>query len=189
MTIALIGWGDMIWNPDILQLGGGWRPGGPDLPIEFCRIGGGFRVTLAFLESDEKKATYWAPTAVTDLVVAAKNLRQRLKSMPDVMHFVTKSGDSDKNADAESVELVAEWLEGHPSLEAAVWCGLRSNWETKRQKAFSVEDVVDYLRELELSGRVDPARQYFVRAPLLNRTPLWDRVMSSLSWEPEESEI
>lgn len=189
MTIALIGWGDMIWNPDILQLGEGWRQGGPELPIEFCRIGGGFRVTLAFLERDEKTATYWAPTPVTDLAVASKNLRQRLKTMPDVMHFVMRSGEIDKKADAESVALVTEWLEGHPSLEAAVWCGLRSNWEMKRQKAFSVADVVEYLRELELAGRGDPARQYFVNAPLLNRTPLWEEVMSRLSWEQEESEI
>ena len=45
---------------------------------------------------------------------------------------------------------VGTWLAGKPELSAAVWTGLRSNWEENRNsKTFSVDDAVLYVRGLE----------------------------------------
>jgi hypothetical protein len=38
MSIAMLAWGSLIWNPRDLPISGEWRQAGPVLPIEFSRI-------------------------------------------------------------------------------------------------------------------------------------------------------
>jgi hypothetical protein len=38
MKIAILGWGSLLWDPADLQLATPFEPGGPSLPIEFCRV-------------------------------------------------------------------------------------------------------------------------------------------------------
>ena len=38
MTIAIIGWGYLIWDPRGLDIELPWQPDGPLLPVEFARF-------------------------------------------------------------------------------------------------------------------------------------------------------
>jgi hypothetical protein len=40
MRVSIIGWGSLIWRPEVLQIESRWRRDGPSLPIEFARISG-----------------------------------------------------------------------------------------------------------------------------------------------------
>src|SRR5690348_7606352 len=50
MTIAILGWGSLIWNPRDLPISGKWQQNGPILPIEFSRISDNGRLTLVIDE-------------------------------------------------------------------------------------------------------------------------------------------
>ncbi|HOW68396.1 MAG TPA: hypothetical protein P5055_13320 [Candidatus Paceibacterota bacterium] len=50
MSIAILGWGSLIWNPRDLPITGDWQGDGPVLPIEFTRISDNGRLTLVIDE-------------------------------------------------------------------------------------------------------------------------------------------
>ncbi|MHB2268110.1 hypothetical protein [Pseudaminobacter salicylatoxidans] len=46
MRIAVLAWGSLVWDRQKLAIADDFDPSGPQLPVEFCRISGGGRLTL-----------------------------------------------------------------------------------------------------------------------------------------------
>jgi hypothetical protein len=157
MTISIIGWGSLIWHPGALQIESRWRRDGPSLPIEFARISRDGRLTLVIHEQSADVQTYWALSRCKTLDAAIENLQKR-EGTPtkSPMHCLLSSGEVyqgdgiRRNVSDGISGKIGTWLSGKPELSAAVWTGLRPNWEENRNnRTFSVDEAVLYVRELE----------------------------------------
>jgi hypothetical protein len=216
MTISIIGWGSLIWCPGAPKIKSRWRTDGPPLPIEFARISGNGRLTLVIYERSADMDTYWALSSCETLDTAIENLQER-EGTPTKrrIHCLLSSGEVyqgdgiSRNVSDGIRRKVGTWLARKPGLSAAVWTGLQSNWEEKRDgKTFSVEDAVLYIRELEHAvkqGTVDvrrsaeivlnSAREYVRNTPdqvqtrvrkILSAQPQWaDAALSPVLFDPE----
>ena len=71
MNIAILAWGSLIRDPRDLQIRDAFTPRGPRLPLEFCRVSSGGRLTLVIDEAHGAAcATYVAQSAFNDLDAA-----------------------------------------------------------------------------------------------------------------------
>ena len=52
---VVLAWGSSVWDPRELKIASKFAPNGPLLPIEFCRISGDGRLTLA-IDEDLRRA-------------------------------------------------------------------------------------------------------------------------------------
>ena len=78
MTIAIIGWGSLIWDPRDLPREGIWQDDGPELPIEFSRISVDARLTLVIDPADGSPVkTRYVLSPRTSLDDAIEDLRSR----------------------------------------------------------------------------------------------------------------
>jgi hypothetical protein len=94
--------------------------------------------------------------------------------------------------------LVSSWTSQRADVDAVVWTGLKSNWQEKRGRHFTVDDATDFLLALEAArGRAraayDRVRKYLTHAPAgvdtavrqAMRTRGWnDTNLSSTLFEP-----
>lgn len=186
MRLAVIGWGSLIWDPGELKLQGRWRKDGPLLPVEFCRLSGGHRLTLALLSGAELQPTCWALSALPNLELALKNLREREKTFPEHIHHLTRNGETVKNTLPEVVQRIGSWLNSHPELDAALWTGLSCNWEVRRKKPFSPADAVEYLKELCQASVSAAAEEYVRKAPKAIQTETRRLIELELGWTATE---
>lgn len=187
MRIAVIGWGSLIWCPGSLQIKTRWRSDGPGLPIEFARISGDGRLTLVIHPGSPDVHTYWALSAAADLDQGRQNLRVREGCNSRHIHSVTALPQTE-NAASDIEARVRSWLLVRDDVEAAIWTALPSNWGEKRDRTFTSEDAVLYLRGLEDSKgapglTLDRAREYVTNAPAQIQTPVRKTVRQQLGWE------
>ena len=77
MFIACLGWGSLIWKPDTLPLAGAWFFDGPDMPIEFARVGDGGELSTAICANAPMCKVLWAVLDVETLEEAREALRVR----------------------------------------------------------------------------------------------------------------
>ena len=78
MAIAILAWGSLIWNPGSLHIDGGWRLGGPTLPIEFSRISDNGRLTLVIDEQcGVPVPTRFALSSLPNVDDAVRDLQRR----------------------------------------------------------------------------------------------------------------
>jgi hypothetical protein len=202
MTIAIIGWGSLIWRPGALQIESLWRRDGPSLPIEFARISGDGRLTLVIHQESAEVQTYWALSGCETLDGAIENLREREGTVMSRIHCQLSSGEVyrrdgiRRNVSHGISGKVGTWLAGKPELNAAVWTGLLSNWEERREgRTFSVDDALLYVRELEEAvniGREEERRkaevvlkatcEYVRNTPAQVQTAVRRRLSSQQKW-------
>jgi len=185
MKIAVIAWGSLVWNPRDLQIVGEWKKDGPLLPVEFARISQDGRVTLVLLEDAEPQRTYWAMSALQDIEKAIVNLTKREGTTTPNIHGLDANRKTYGKPEESVVKAVTAWLNDHAhEVDGAVWTGLASNWQSKRQRRFSPEDVVRYLERIHGETR-QRAKEYFQKAPLQIRTKARQLVEERLGWKPE----
>jgi hypothetical protein len=78
MRIAVLAWGSLIWDQRGLKIVDKFEPTGPRLPIEFCRVSSGGRLTQVIDEIDDAGCiTYQARSSFDTLEAAIKNLSAR----------------------------------------------------------------------------------------------------------------
>lgn len=168
LNIVVVGWGSLIWRPGSLRLRTRWRQAGPRLPIEFARISRDGRLTLVIHPGAEDQSTYWALSELTVLDEARDDLCAREGSGLADIHHVLRDGRAAEAAPPDIVRLIGEWLARLEDVDAVVWTGLPSNWEEKRQRQFTREDAVEYVKQLEAGRDNDAysrAREYVTHAP------------------------
>ncbi len=190
MNIAVIAWGSLIWCPGSLSIRTRWRPDGPPLPLEFARISRDGRVTLVILPGSEDQGTYWAMSEFTALDEARRNLSEREGAKLADIHFLVRDEGRANAASPEVAERVGAWLLARHDLGAAVWTGLRNNWNEKRGQDFTPGDAVQYLEDLEersgdSGATYDRAREYITNAPPLIDTNV-RKAMRARGWQDTE---
>jgi hypothetical protein len=153
------------------------------LPIEFARISQDGRLTLVVHPGSADQRTYWAVSGLASLDEARANLGRREGTQLSNIHYVKTAGDAADGTPAEVVEKCRDWVRQHPEVEAAIWTGLPSNWEKERGHAFSPEDAVRYIQELET--RVYRAREYVQNTPSQIDTAV-RREMRKRGWQDAE---
>ena len=185
MKIAVVGWGSLVRDPRELQAAAPFAPNGPLLPIEFCRVSRGGRLTLVIDETfGAVCTTYSAPSALDNLDAAMKNLhaREDMRDARDVGFVDLASGERSDIAmrrHPDAVATIAAWAQAS-GYDAAIWTALASNFDEpgKGGEPFSVTAAIRYLEALE--GE-DPAGfllavDYIRSAPSEVDTPVRDEV-------------
>jgi hypothetical protein len=175
LNIGVIGWGSLIWCPGSLRIKTKWRTGGPMLPIEFARISDDGRLTLVIHPGSAPQQTYWAVSDLTDLEDARRNLKEREGCRDTAVHYLSQDGAHAPILPAVAKELTT-WLANHKKeVQAVIWTGLKTNWPAKRCRAFSPEDAMRYLEELDATHTrtklvYDRAKEYIQKAPVSIQT-------------------
>jgi hypothetical protein len=82
---------------------------------------------------------------------------------------------------------IKEWLNLKREVGAVVWTNLGTNWQGKRGNAFTCEDAVRYLEELEQRGQeaadcLKRAREYIRNAPEQIQPQVRKRIRVRSDW-------
>lgn len=186
MRIAVLAWGSLVWDRKGLAVADDFKPNGPRLPIEYCRVSGGVRLTLVIDEAfGASCATYSALSAVGDLDAAIENLRLR-EGMPGVrgVGFVdvasVQHSDGAMERHPQAVAAIKAWALAN-GYDAAIWTALASNFHEadKAAEPFLVETAICYLEALD-APKLAAALDYIRSAPPEVQTPV--RVAVNARW-------
>lgn len=185
--MAIVAWGSLIWCPGSLRIKTCWRLNGPRLPIEFARISKDGRLTLVIYPDSEDQPTYWAVSEFKRLDEVRRNVSERERAKLADIHYIIRNGEAMRRITPGVMQRMKDWLVKHDDLQGVVWTGLRSNWKEKRERDFTPEDGVQYLRELKPVGdRVstiyDRAREYVRNTPPQIQTEVRRR-MRAQGWQ------
>lgn len=192
MTIAVLGWGSLIWDPRELQLADfAWHLDGPKLPIEFARISeadpktGLPRLTLVLHEGSPEIPTLWALSAHSELSEACANLGRRERREEGAVGYVHRDGQrhltaiTDATVRKKLLETIDRWRE-QMDFDAVIWTDLPCKGFTP----FTIQKAVERLREWHQNGIATDAQKYVRCAPAQIRTAVRDRVERELQWLP-----
>ena len=168
MSIAVVGWGSLIWCPRELELDTGWRPDGPLLPIEFARKSGDGRVTLVITPGRQLVRTYWAESSLDTVEKVSENLRSREGTTSKWIHKYPG-----RDVDGQ----IAAWADTHAEVTAVVWTGLEPTFPTDELESL----VVAYLNGLH-GPWLSRAREYVEYAPAQVGTPVREAIERTLEW-------
>ena len=178
MRIAILAWGSLIWDRRELAIAGDFKPCGPQLPVEFCRVSGDGRLTLVIDEAfGASCVTYSAVSTRGDLDAAIENLRLR-EGMPSAKGVgfvdVVSGKQSDRAIDRhpKAVTAIKTWAQSN-GFDAAIWTALASNFHEpdKAGEPFSVEAAIRYLETLE-APKLCGTLGYIRSAPPEVQTPV-----------------
>jgi hypothetical protein len=180
MTVAIIGWGSLIWCPGALHIQAPWHFDGPSLRVEYSRISKSERLTLVIHQGCRLQQTLWTPAVSDEIDVVRRNLREREGTYSRFIHSATAEGDFSAGVGAEVRNAIAGWLNEHRELQACVWTGLSSNWREVKDTDFSVANAIRYLRDLP-----DPAaaREYIRNTPAQIQTEVRAAAREQLNWQ------
>lgn len=185
MSIAILGWGSLIWCPGSLSMQGRWRSDGPQLPVEFARISGGTRLTLVVLPGTRPQPTFWTLSGLSKHENTVENLRIREgRTRKSYIHWIKRDGSESPAIEPAVSRIVHTWLEQHCGLDSVVWTGIPSNWQTERRQSFSPRDALEYVRELAHQENTGSAEEYIRNTPDVIRTEVRDLVEEDLGWMP-----
>jgi len=127
-----------------------WRCDGPKLRIEFARISGDGRLTLVIHPGVVEQVTYRAVSEFEELSAAKSNLKNREHAKGVRHHGMSMSDEPVEKRDTAGTNIRCWLEEKKKDVDAAIWPGLPSNWEKKRNgNAFSPAHAVRYLEGLE----------------------------------------
>ena len=182
MTIAILAWGSLVWNPGSLQIVDGWRPGGPPLPIEFSRISDNGRLTLVIDEAcGVPVPTRFALSRFDNAEEAVADLQRRESApTPHGVGIVDFKGaltsERARKNHPRAVEAIRLWAQPL-GLDTVLWTAIGPRFAERTGSAFSVEAAMRYLGALP-----DPTRrmalEYIHNAPADVVTPVRTRVQT-----------
>jgi hypothetical protein len=172
-SIAIVGWGSLIWDSGPLEFDRtiGWRPGGPQLNIEFSRKSKDGRMTLVIDDRDGAPVTTrYAASTSSSLDSAIHNLAER-ESAPgaEAIGFLTLGSTNSVSRSDASYTTIETWCAAN-GFTSAVWTDLPP------MSGYTLRGAICYLEGLSGTA-LFRAREYFVRAPPEVKTPLRDAMI------------
>jgi hypothetical protein len=195
MRIAVLAWGSLIWNRRELAIAEDFKPDGLLLPVEFCRVSGGGRLTMVIDEAFGVSCpTYVAASACGDLDAALENLWIREGSQDEVLTKNVRAHGRVGFVEVASCHGSAKAKERHPKavatiktwarangFDAAIWTALASNFHEpdKAGEPFSAEAAIRYLEALD-KPKLDAVLGYIRSAPAEVQTPV--RIAVNARW-------
>jgi hypothetical protein len=175
LSIVILGWGSLIWDPRDLPREGMWQKEGPRLPVEFSRVSGDGRLTLVIDQAVGVPVnTRYVLSPRTFTSDAVKDLAAREGTGPSQIGFVDvveASSSADRKPEQQfACAAVRAWCDEH-RFNGAVWTALNSNFQDETGTEFSVESVITYLNNLPKTAR-SVALHYIRSAPEEVITPV-----------------
>jgi len=177
--IAILGWGSLLWEPHAAfdDTHGQWLRSGPALSLEFSRISRS-RLDALTLVIDSKNGR---KTIVSYCISNRKNLddaicdlRCREGTPLTNIGFIERSTGRRNCDDKELFAVLSAWLEREnirENIDAVVWTNLKSNFDHKHHKPFSISEAIYHLQSLSPEAKVKAA-EYVWRAPKFVHTHL-----------------
>lgn len=175
MLIACLGWGSLVWKPDALRLASEWFMDGPQLPIEFSRVGDGGELATVVCANAPPCKVLWAVMAVETLDDACESLRKREQIPAD-----RRDGIGIFSARDSSIGGIAQWASVR-QLDAVIWTALPPRFQEVEGRIPSADNAVSYLDSLTGDAR-DHARDYIRRVPEQIDTPYRREFIKRLGW-------
>ena len=180
VKIVCIGWGSLVWKPDVLRCKGSWQGGGPLLPLEFARTSRDGRLTLVLTADGLLCPTRWVELDYGTAPQAQEALAGREASGPDSIGLWP--GPLPRHSVGAAA--VAQWASAQ-GFDAVVWTALKPKFlgEVGRVPVSS-DEVICYLQGLDPEAQ-SKAREYVVRTPDDVRTAFRDAIEIGMDWRLE----
>ncbi|RWD16093.1 MAG: hypothetical protein EOS75_30005 [Mesorhizobium sp.] len=182
MRIGVLAWGSLVWDRRDLAVAADFKPTGPRLPVEFCRVSGRAdqprRLTLVIDEAvGSVCSTYSAASVFDNLKDARQNLQDR-EGMDHVngVGFVDFASGTESHRAMErhpgAVETIKAWAADN-GYDAAIWTALACNFHEpdKANEPFTTDAAIRYLETLDEKA-LEYALTYIRLAPGEVRTPV-----------------
>lgn len=175
MRIACLGWGSLIWKPGSLPVESPWFEDGPELPIEFSRVGDGGELATAICLNARPCQVLWALLAVEYVDQAVRALRVREQIPAD-----RQDGVGIFTINSSTVGALGEWAAAR-QLDAVIWTALPPRFEGVEGLIPSLDDVLAYLITLD-GDTLEHAKSYMEQVPEQIDTP-YRREIRKLGWD------
>jgi len=183
MTIAILGWGSLIWRPEKLAIDmtKGWSTNGPVLPIEFARISSDGRLTLVIAEKGAEIQTLYAISCYKNLDEAILDLAVREGCGKNKIGYLKKdnTGFPENNL---FLTKVIDWLRSKDDIDAVIWTNLSKNFKDKLNLELTPGNAINYLRHLSQDAQAK-AEEYIRKAPAVVNTPIRSAIEEALGWK------
>lgn len=178
MRIVCLAWGSLIWKTGSLRLASGWRRGGPELPIEFARVGDSAELATVICPGAPNLPTRWAVLDAADLDDAQEQLREREGIAPEDRAMVGRvPADGPPAAHAE---VIAAWARSR-QVDGVVWTALPPRFDGTEGRMPTVDEAVAYLGSLKGEPRAH-AMHYVIHVPAELRTAYRRAFANRLGW-------
>jgi hypothetical protein len=178
--IACLGWGSLVWDPRELPIQRKWFSDGPFVKVEFLRHSNDGRITLVLSSTALPVRSLWAVMDDTDLAGAREALRKREK-IPRASLSDIGAWSRGENSPALVIDL-PQWAESH-GVDAVVWTALPAKFNGKDGQIPTVEQVVQYLSDLNGAVR-DVAERYVRLTPRQIDTVYRRKIEAAFQWTP-----
>ena len=180
--VALLGWGSLLWdyNNEFDTRHESWQRRGPILQIEFSRVSTTRNGTLTLVidpENGSPVPVSWSISRRPTIAQAVEDLKKRENTgINNIGAFSLV--DNARGFDKDSVGVIRAWAVDR-GLDGVVWTDLRSNFEKRTGKPFSVAAAMRYLKALQGDSRAE-AFEYIRRAPAFVQTRLRTAITDEL---------
>lgn len=183
MKIVCIGWGSLVWKPDVLRCKGPWQTGGPHLPLEFARTSRDGRLTLVLTADGARCPTRWVELDYATPAQAQEALAGREASGPDSIGLWPGPEPKHEVGAAD----IAQWAAAQ-GVDAVVWTALKPRFLGEFGRVpTGPDEALDYLRGLDAETQAK-AREYVQRACADQRTTIREAIEQQLGWLPESND-
>ncbi|WP_130835759.1 hypothetical protein [[Erwinia] mediterraneensis] len=175
MNIVCLGWGSLIWQPGILPIAGEWCADGPQVRIEFSRIGDGGELSTAVCLNAPEVPVYWARLSVSGLKEACEALRQR-EQIPDSR----QDGIGILPVTDAPAGSLSAWAQDK-AIDAIIWTALPPRIAHTEGRIPTMEETLTYLQGLSGETR-EHAQGYIRQVPAQIDTPYRRAIAQALGW-------
>ncbi len=183
--IAIIGWGSLIWDIEILApyVTGDWQMNaGPQLPMEFSRVSPKRKLGLAVCLDPVVGVpcqTHVIASARAGIEAAVEDLRARERAPVERIGAYHRRFQHGRMP--EVLEIVENWCAAN-GWDGAVWTDLEPNFHAHTAQEFSVARGIAYLKTLRGDSLIE-AHNYIQNAPAQTRTPLRQALATDPWWQ------
>lgn len=172
-SIAILGWGSLLWDmrpqfSAFIGQCGPWFRGGPSLPLEFSRISksrGGALTLVVDPENGTETVVSYSVSARDRVADVIEDLRAR--EGPTRREWIGSFRSPFEQS--QHFHAICAWASIH-DFDDVVWTDLPPDFHAFGTP-FSVKAAVAYVEGLDAHGRM-MAREYFKQAPDFVQTPL-----------------
>ena len=186
MTIAILGWGSLIWDTRNLKIDmsigdNGWNSNGPYLPIEFARISNDGRLTLVIKNGVQDKQVLYSISLYKNMDEAVLDLAVRENCGKNKIGKYLKDKNVFTPIDFNYKEKIANWIKLEQDIDAVIWTNLSGSFKDKIGLDLSETNAVNYLTHLTLEVQAK-AEEYIRKAPVQIDTKIRNEIEDKLNW-------
>jgi len=183
VTIVVLAWGSLCWDPRKLRIRDGWHDDGPLLPVEFARVSSDGRLTLVLSKGAKDVQVLWAKMDATTVKEAIDNLREREGCEKDKIGYVDLRDRNNSNCKAipSVLDTIKQWT-ATKKFDATIWTDLADNFHDETNMEFTEDNVIKYLSEDLDTDCKKRAEEYIRKTPSQIRTKMRGIIDEKLNW-------